>query len=182
MSNKTALLNFPRSRCRQNGAAMMEMVVSLFVLAIGLMGTLSMQINGVNSNQRAHFVTDANVLATDMVDRIMAYNSGDITEDNDDYNGIYSADIGTADASGCIATGCNAAAQKSLDAWEWSQAIKARLPSGTGEVIHASGVYTVVLKWSQGDAFVNATCSNIKASALKDTDATKACLAYQLRL
>ncbi|WP_075186692.1 type IV pilus modification protein PilV [Teredinibacter haidensis] len=169
-----------RNLYRQRGAAMMEVVVALFVLAIGLMGTLSMQVKGVNSSQRAHFVTDANILAADMADRILAYNSDDITSDDDDYSGIYT-DSSTATSSSCSSGGCNSAAQKSFDEWEWSEQIKSRLPGGTGEVFYVDGAYTIVVKWNQPDTFSNSTCSSISVS-MSDTATNKACFAYQVRL
>ncbi|MEO0443492.1 MAG: type IV pilus modification protein PilV [Pseudomonadota bacterium] len=59
----------------QKGAGIIEVMVSLLVLAIGLLGVLSLQTNGLNSNQRAAFVTEAQLLAEDMASRILAFGS-----------------------------------------------------------------------------------------------------------
>ncbi len=169
------------SQQNQSGAAMIETVVSLFMLAVGLMGTLAMQVKGVNSNQRANLVTEANILAADMADRILAYNSDDIASDDDDYAGIYTGSGNAQDNSSCLDDGCDSSEQKTLDTYQWGQAVSSSLPGGTGEVQYADGVYTVVLKWSQSDTFVDSTCSGI-GDDLQDTSTEKACFAYQFRL
>ena len=55
-------------KCR--GATMIEVMVSLFVLAIGLLGVLGMQAEGTQANQRGMFSTQAAFLAQSMADRI----------------------------------------------------------------------------------------------------------------
>jgi len=159
----------------QSGAAMLETVVSLFILAIGLLGSLAMQANGVNSNQRAHLITDANILAMDMADRIMAYNSDDITGDNDDYDGISTADA--VSQPSCLASGCSAGDQKTYDHWDWAQQIKTRLPGGLGKVDYdgASGTYSIQVMWNH-EQIENPTTNCNGAS----TDLT--CFTYELRL
>ncbi len=165
----------------QKGAAMMETVVSLFVLAIGLLGTLGMQANSVNSNQRANLVTEANILAADMASRILAYNSDDITEDNETYDKIDTSTI-TGEGLDCSA-GCEKGdAQKNFDAQEWARLIKARLPSGVGSVDYesvATGVenYIIRIKWHQDDSFVDSTCEGSE-----DVAADTACFEYRLRV
>ena len=55
----------------QMGAGLMEVLVSLLILAIGLLGVVSLQSKGLGSNQQAMFVTEAHFLAQDMADRMV---------------------------------------------------------------------------------------------------------------
>lgn len=142
-----------RKGSAQKGSAMMETVVSLFVLAIGLMGTLAMQARGVNSNQRANFATNANILAADMADRILAYSRSvnaatPIAElDLSAYNGIDTSD--DVSEISCL-DGCNLNEQKQFDAWEWSEAVTTSLPEGLGRVSfdNASNSYEIQVMWN----------------------------------
>jgi len=59
----------------QQGIGMIEMLVALVLLGVGLLGALSLQANGLQSNQRANFVTEAHFLAQEMADKILAYGS-----------------------------------------------------------------------------------------------------------
>lgn len=136
----------------QAGAGMIEMMVALFILAVGLLGVLAMQMSGIDSAQRANFSTEAHIVAADMVDRILAADDIDTLEDNDAYDGV-DTENANASAAGCIATGCAKSndpggAQMLYDEWEWSTTI-ARLPSGRGTVAYdgANGVYTVRVFW-----------------------------------
>jgi len=167
----------------QRGSAMIETVVSLFVLAIGLMGTLAMQAKGVNSTKRASLATEANFLAADMVDRIMAYDSADTPDDDNHFAG-FNTSTATVSDPGCSETGCAKTAQNSndqvqFDKWEWSEQIKRSLPGGIGDIQYAedsdgNGVYTIQLMWQQEEAFASSTC------AVSDNDL--ACLEYRFRI
>lgn len=138
-----------RSLCHRNqyGSTMMETVVSLFVLAVGLLGTLAMQANGVTSHQRANLTTEANLLAADMVDRILAYNDIDTREDDDHYDGLDTSDgyPGSPDCSG----GCARADQIELDEAQWGEQLASALPGGVGNISFDSTtrIYTIRVMW-----------------------------------
>lgn len=152
---------------QQAGATMIELMVALFVLAIGLLGALALQLGSVRSNQSAVFASEAQVLAVNMVDRILAYNDVLITTDDDDYHGIDTNSAVTMPS--CVATGCSAAQQKTLDVATWKDELTSRLPGGRGTVNYAAGVYTVLVMWDRdvtgasnlgcgGDPKVDLTC------------------------
>ena len=131
----------------QTGATMIELMVALFVLAIGLLGALGLQLGSVRSNQSAVFASEAQVLAVNMVDRVMAYNDVLITTDDDDYNGIDTN--AAANMPNCITSGCSALEQKAYDIATWKNELTTRLPSGRGTVTYAGGIYTVLVMWDR---------------------------------
>lgn len=164
----------------QSGMVMMETLVSLFLLAVGLLGTLAMQVKGVNSNQRAQLATEANMLAEDMATRILGYvrNTNAASTGNpellDDFNNIDSSDS-TANDPNCLATGCNAAQQRQYDEWQWATTVKSRLPDGVGKVSYADGAYTITVMWN------NEQIENPTTDCLGNpTDLT--CFTYELKL
>lgn len=56
--------------CNQIGSSLLETMVSLFVLAIGLLGTLAMQTKSIQHNQNSYSYSQAIVLATDLSERL----------------------------------------------------------------------------------------------------------------
>ncbi len=140
---------------------MVEVIVSLFILAVGLLGALSMMVNGQKSNQVALFGTEAYLIAGEMADRILAYDDLDTGADNSNYDGIDTTALPAA-APGCIAAGCDRLAQVQYDAWEWGDALSRRLPSGRGLIAYdfGVGVYTVTVMWDSDRTGVQGTgCS-----------------------
>ena len=54
----------------QHGSSLLETMVSLFVLAIGLLGTLAMQTKSIQHNQNSYSYSQTIVLATDLSERL----------------------------------------------------------------------------------------------------------------
>jgi len=122
------------SRVMQHGAGMIEVLVALVILAIGLLGVLSMQAQGLRSNQQAVFNTEATMLASDMANRILAYTSP---------GNVYS---GVDTAAGVCAGIANPTVQADCD--DWVNAFdQSALPSARGSVEWAADVYTITIRW-----------------------------------
>lgn len=61
-----------RHKRRQHGFTLIEVLVSLIVLAIGLLGLAQLQARGLKFNQDAYARSQATVLAYEMIDRMRA--------------------------------------------------------------------------------------------------------------
>jgi type IV pilus assembly protein PilV len=125
---------------KQAGAGFIELLVSLVILAIGLLGVLSLQARGIQSNQQALFTTDVTLLTHDIANRILAYDL--LRDPGNVFDGI---DI-TAAAGNCgdfnavVAVDCNG----------WIAAFAgSNLPSGRGNVDWVAGIYTITIRWDQ---------------------------------
>lgn len=57
----------------QQGSSLVEVLVALFVLAIGLLGTLAMQTKSMQFNQAAHNYSKAVYIATDIAERMKTH-------------------------------------------------------------------------------------------------------------
>ena len=57
---------------QQKGSSLIEMVVALFVLAIGMLGVMSMQLKSMQFNQSAYYYSQAVYLAYDILEGIRA--------------------------------------------------------------------------------------------------------------
>lgn len=143
----------------QVGAGLIEVMVSLLILAVGLLGVLSLQANGLNSNQRAEFVGQAQVLAQDMADKIWAFgsvetngNRGAIDTPDLVVTGLYGAiDTQTSQPDpGCTTAGCTPANTVNYDNWQWQQLFSSSgLPGVRGTVVWNDPVYTITVYWDQ---------------------------------
>ena len=124
------------SHQRQRGAGFIEVLVALVILAIGLLGVLSMQSRGLGSNQRAIFASEVNMLAADMADRILSFGTDGPTNE---YDGIST-----------LAAFAGPDPVVNQHAADWSLRLNASsLPSVQGNVDWnaATTSYTITLRW-----------------------------------
>lgn len=112
----------PDSLKHQSGVTLIEVLVTMLVLAIGLLGLAGLQAQGLQSNNRAYMRSQAAILAYDMADRMR----GNLSNYLNDYANI----DGTEADPGCINTApvCTAAQIAQYDGWAWSTAARAALP------------------------------------------------------
>ena len=68
--NKLAAMQRARRRKRNRGISLHEVMVTVFILAIGLLGIGTLQIMSKRSNQEALQRTTASILAHDIMERI----------------------------------------------------------------------------------------------------------------
>lgn len=160
---------------RQSGATMIEVMVALFLLAVGLLGTLALQNSGQRSNQSAMFSSVAIVLARDMANRIGANNNQFTTADDGLYNNIDTADVGGSTT--VCSVDCSPAVIKTMDTGQWADEIKRRLPAGRGTVeINPDGVHEVIVMWD--DQLTGASGTDCNGNP--DVDLT--CVKLEFRL
>jgi len=128
---------------KNKGAGLIEILIALTVLAVGLLGVLSLQARGLNSGQRAVFTTEASMLAEDMAERILAFG---ITG----ANGAQFTDTNTATAAppqGCLVA-CNPAQQETNSENDWASLVNgSSLPSAIGNVSVNGALYTISIRW-----------------------------------
>jgi type IV pilus assembly protein PilV len=121
----------------EKGAGFIEVLIALVVLAIGLLGVLSMQARGLGSNQRAVFASEINFLSSDMTDRILSF-------------GTAGADAGQFDGidSDVVFAGPDVVVNR--HALDWSALVTgSSLPSSVGGVAWDvdTNAYTITLQW-----------------------------------
>jgi len=109
----------------QSGFTLTEILISLVVLSIGLLGLSALQMTALRNNQSAYYRSVATQQAYDMADRIRA---------NSTSASSYNNPTATQDAACVSATGCSGSAMAGHDAYEWNQVNSSSLPGGTGVV------------------------------------------------
>ncbi len=146
------------------GFTLFEILVTLIVLSIGLLGLAHLQSRGMEGNHRAYLRSQASLLAYDMVDRMRA-NMWAVG--NGSYDSITAKPAnGVATCTDGTAGGCTPAEMATNDAFEWYGALTTALPSGFGTVVAGAGnLFTVTVMWD--DDRTSATGTNCSGA---DTD------------
>lgn len=156
-----------RIKCyaKQQGLSFIEVMVTLVVFGIGLIGAISLQVRGLDAGQRAIFSTEAQLLAQDMADRILAY--GTNGADGGEYAGINTS-VTTA-LPACSAGGCTTSQTLQKDKAEWEdQFDNFSLSGGIGLVTWADPVYTIEIRWNRyQDTNAVTTCSAAHVACFK---------------
>lgn len=105
---------------KQRGFTLLEIMIAVFILAIGLLGMAHLQVATLKATQSADFKTQATMLAADMVDRMRANSEGA-------YNGNYALDPEDDPPAADNLT-------VNTDLSEWRTNVSRYLPGGIGGV------------------------------------------------
>jgi len=112
---------------QQSGFTLIEVLVSVIVLSIGLVGVATLQAVSLQNNQSAFMRSQASALAYDLADRMR---SNVLTADSNLYDPGTAATITTCKT----AVGCTPQQLAQNDLAEWNAAIGTYLPMGEGFV------------------------------------------------
>ncbi|HGG59496.1 MAG TPA: type IV pilus modification protein PilV [Gammaproteobacteria bacterium] len=112
----------------ESGFSMIEVLISMVVLSVGLLGMAQLQIFSMKMNHSAYLRTQASLLAEDMIERMRG---NPIAVDKGSYDGLPDPQRVT----GCqTTTGCAPTEMARNDAFDWRLTLAATLPSGQGVV------------------------------------------------
>lgn len=154
LKNHSLLLFSNKASYRSSGFTLIEILITLLILSIGLLGMASLQVHGLRSNQSAYLKSQASMLTYDMADRMRANAVRAIAGDYTDFDtdGVVPADPGCSDD----ATGCTAAQISTTDMAEWARRINgtggaiALLPDAQGTITRGAGnLFTVAIIWKE---------------------------------
>jgi type IV pilus assembly protein PilV len=135
----------PINHLQARGFSMIEILITLVVLSIGLLGIAGLQVTGMQSNRSAYYRSQATLIAYDMIDRMRTNVDG--------VNANYYDDLDSTDLPAtpptCIdsSSGCSAESLVENDLQEWADDHLALLPSGSGTVIRNGNIFTVSVNW-----------------------------------
>jgi len=121
-----------RSSVAMQGFSLIEVLVSVVVLSIGLLGLAALQVSGLRVGQSSFYRAQAAQFATDMADRLRA-NAGEAR---------------TCDLALTDATPTSPANTCERDLAEWRNRLRT-LPGGNGavEIDVAASLVTVTVQW-----------------------------------
>lgn len=126
-----ANLKFKSNRNSQSGFTLLEVLITLIVMAIGLLGLAGLQVVSLRNNHGAYLRSQAITQSYDIVDRMRA--NADQTAAYSLTNATYTfAAIGTQTAACDTTAGCTPALMAGHDLFKWNQANRNMLPQAIG--------------------------------------------------
>lgn len=111
----------------QHGASLIEVLVSMVILAIGILGISALQANSMKSNQSSYMRTQAILHAEDIVERMRSNLAGV-------RNGSYNDPAPAINAACLSPAACTPAQLAAHDVGEWEVGIGANMPLGSAVV------------------------------------------------
>lgn len=113
---------------RRSGFALVEVLVTVVVLAVAALGYAALQLRGLSTNSSAMWRSKATVLAYEAADRVRANAPGAAA-------GQYNNLLNPSTTSACTLTNvCNAAQMAARDFAQWRTAVGSALPGGSGVI------------------------------------------------
>jgi type IV pilus assembly protein PilV len=135
-------------RSTETGFTLLEVLITMFVIAVALLGTAGLQAYAMKVAQSGQMRTEAVVLGLDLLERIEANNPGAIA-------GNYAVDpLPTAAGTDCFAVMCTPADLATYDLVQFNTRVAAVLPGGSASVTRVAAganlwTYTIQVDWTE---------------------------------
>lgn len=159
-------LNYSISTQRQNGASLIEVLISIFVLAVGLLGLASLQVNAMKFEKSSSQRAEASQATYDLSERMRA-NFVDQATTALTYS--YLTNYATSHAAAhsppntCNVADCTTEMIAANDMAEWLRSLQRRISGGTGYVAVVPGAsvltFDIAIMWNeQGLSVLDPAC------------------------
>ncbi|OUS27731.1 type IV pilus modification protein PilV [Thalassotalea sp. 42_200_T64] len=125
----------------QSGFSLIEVLVAAIVVALGLLGLMSLQLGQIRNTSQAVDGSVAAIYLNDIAERIRA---------NSAQSALYLASHAELPASiDCVCGPCTAAEMAQFDLYTWQNQLINNLPSGGGEITQAGSSIIISIRWDQ---------------------------------
>lgn len=140
------------SNSNQRGISLIEVLVTVVILAFGLLGLAGLQMTGVRNNHTAYQRTQASSLTYEIMDRIRANPTG-AGANNYLINVSSSLPASpSAPSKNCYDSTCTPAELASADLSQWYVEVTDRLPGGAARIMLSAtvptNIYEVQVFWN----------------------------------
>ena len=123
-------------RFHQSGSSLLEILITMIIIAIGLMGFASMMVQSMKANRAAMQRSLATFYAYNIIDCMRVNRQAAIAGD---YNRSYSTSTPAASTSNMADNDLNL----------WLTSLSGTLPSGEAQITVLSNTVTVRIRWSE---------------------------------
>ena len=133
----------------QSGFTLIEVLITLVIFAVGLLGLATLQLRGMQYIHSAYIHTQVQILSYDMLDRLRANRIEAMS--NNTYTWELTADP-DAPGTNCATSACTDTQMAQFDIFEWREILSEHLPQGKGAISFenlATGgrLYTIDIRW-----------------------------------
>ena len=142
----------PRSAQRQHGVSLVEVLVSVVVVALGLLGAVALQATALRNNQGAYERTQTSILTQGIFDAMRA-----------NLPGVASGSYNTDD---WVCTAPNATTLASRDIARWVNNLHSQIhPGACGSIACTANACTVGVRWDDSRATQGSSAQQITLEA-----------------
>ena len=135
------------SPSKQQGVGLVEVLVTLLVVSIGLLGMAVLPLTSIKSNQSAYLRSQATFLAYDISERMRANRFHALEGDYDvDFPGETEAETDTSTRAGA-------------DQAEWFDRLAKTLPDGTGQISRTGNLVKIEIRWDDTRGAIGSAAS-----------------------
>ena len=128
------------SRRHSGGFTLLEVLVSLLILSVGLLGIAGLQLTGLRSNQSAYVRSQATILAYDILDRMRANRA---EAQSGGYNIANKSDLPSSSGSSLA----------DADLYDWGNDVLDMLPAANVSVnVAADNTVSISISWDDSRA------------------------------
>lgn len=192
----------PRPACReQGGFSLIEVLISMMIVAIGLLGLAGLQARAMNAEFESYQRSQAVLLANDMVERIRMSRTSYGTFKNVSTAATGAGYLGTVGADS-YTVNCGSTDAADVALCEWDSLLKGTAETTAGARVGAmigargcitydvsselagiadSGVFTISVVW-QGTQDTVASTGNLCATGLYGNEARRRVISQSIRL
>lgn len=151
----------------QAGFSMLEVLVSLLLVSLAMLGQAGLQISSMKLSKSAGSRMQATLLSAEIAERIENNKTAALAGS---YVVTPASSTAAVAANDCLANKCSPSDLASYDLAAWQARVDATLPSATWEITQVAGnpsTYTVVVTWQ--DRRDNATLVNHATTGTVET-------------
>ena len=135
------------------GASLLEVLVTIVIMAVGLLGLAKLQVSNLRNNQNVLYRTEATFLANDILDSMRVLSSVAPHDKAAHY---------------LVATGSSTAAGPSAvalaDVSAWKARLAQALPDGDGSISVNGRIVTIRIEWNDRRAGTPASADNCSSN------------------
>lgn len=135
----------------QKGVGLIEVLITAFIMAVGLLGLAALQTKSLQYNHGAYLRSQATISSYDIIDRMRINRTRALAGD---YNVAYGI-IPTASTS-----------LSSIDLNQWKSLLSQTLPSGDGQISCSSASCAISIRWSERGGADTAVATGADATSV----------------
>ena len=123
----------------KNGFSLIEVMVTLAVLGVGLLGLIGLQLSSIKSSKESLLTTQAALYLSDMSERIRA---------NPDVPASYIVEHAVKPAAiDCKLNACIPTELAQFDVFKWQTLLADNLPQGGGQIAQVGSSLVITVRW-----------------------------------
>jgi type IV pilus assembly protein PilV len=140
------VITMTRIRRNSAGFTLIEVMISMIVLSLGLLGLAALETKTLRDNQNAYYRSLASQFAYELADR-MRVNNAEAKKTTSKY--YLDPDQAQSQPTCESAPGCSPIFMAEHDLFQWNSLITDALPMSSGIITKSGGAFLITIQWDE---------------------------------